>query len=51
MCVLRQIRSWDATKTLDHIFKESDDGKSPRSFISCVSEVGVHVLGKYHLLR
>lgn len=34
-----QIRSWDATKTLDHIFKEGADGKSPRSYISCVSEV------------
>eukprot|EP00752_Nemacystus_decipiens_P005724 g5181.t1 len=33
------VRSWDATKTLDHIFKEQDDGSSPRSFISCVSEV------------
>eukprot|EP00903_Cladosiphon_okamuranus_P009971 g9457.t1 len=33
------IRSWDATKTLDHIFKDGADGKSPRSFISCVSEV------------
>ncbi|CAM9760220.1 unnamed protein product, partial [Scytosiphon promiscuus] len=32
------IRSWDATKTLDHIFKDGDDGKSPRSYIGCISE-------------
>ncbi|CAM9601879.1 unnamed protein product [Pylaiella littoralis] len=33
------IRSWDAEKSKDHIFKDSDDGSSPRSFLNCVSEV------------
>ncbi|CAM9902640.1 unnamed protein product [Ectocarpus sp. 4 AP-2014] len=35
------VRSWDASKTLDHILKDSDDGTTNRSFISCVSEVVV----------
>ncbi|CBJ33360.1 Mannuronan C-5-epimerase [Ectocarpus siliculosus] len=35
------VRSWDASKTLDHILKDSDDGTTNRSFIACVSEVVV----------
>ncbi|CAB1102838.1 MEP19 [Ectocarpus sp. CCAP 1310/34] len=33
------VRSWDASKTLEHILKDADDGTTNRSFISCVSEV------------
>ncbi|CAN0194155.1 unnamed protein product, partial [Ectocarpus sp. 12 AP-2014] len=35
------VRSWETSKTLDHILKDSDDGTTNRSFISCVSEVVV----------